>query len=138
MPNDEVAPRLYLATINASIVGISYSNDTSSIHNYSFINPTNDDNVTINGDFYGFPRVCYGLGFVRAIDVIRKEIHIITPIDANDVDTDITCLMKGSLVSPNVLIYTPHHPIYPYMSGIIITITITIVFITNTTIITIR
>ncbi len=50
-------------------------------------------------------RTCYGLGFVRSIDVSRRIIYVLTPVDAITLQMNVKAMVKGQFQLPSEGLY---------------------------------
>mmetsp|Transcript_1689 Transcript_1689/g.1839 ORF Transcript_1689/g.1839 Transcript_1689/m.1839 type:complete len:916 (-) Transcript_1689:12-2759(-) len=154
----DIPPRLVLAAMNASIVGIlcrdhlppgsSGSVQTVKLkmpslacnESYDYEEESDTDeqinsrvdqkkeDIHIEIDYDGdnevtsnaHPLPCIGLGIVRAIDIQKQLIYLITPVNPillNEMKDKI-CLVRGHLQIPSIMMFAPDvMPIHPYMSS---------------------
>jgi hypothetical protein len=118
LSHDTVSPRLTLAAFNASVVGIT-SNATAATAFHRFTMPsTNEFSLDIDSirpDDRASIRPCIGIGIVRVIDISEQTLCLISPalLDGQ------ACLslLRGSLMLPTSLYYTPDLAIHPFMTA---------------------
>ncbi len=119
-----LAPRLILAVINASIVGITAHSSCVNDKSVTLVCPTNPShefNVVYNtiniDDLQIIP--CLGLGIIRAVDTSAESLLIIPPLGGTLVDDSHSklCVIRSNIAMPNIFIYGSHLPFYPYMSS---------------------
>ena len=119
-----LAPRLILAAINASIVGITTHSSCTGDKNVTLVCPTNPSREfsvvynTVNIDDLQITP-CLGLGIIRAVDTSTENLLIIPPLGGTLVEDSHAklCVIRSNITMPNVFIYGSHLPFYPYMSS---------------------
>jgi len=119
-----LAPRLILAAINATIVGVTAHSSSIRDSSVALVCPSNPSKTfsvaynTINvDDLHITP--CLGLGIIRAVDTNNENLLVIPPSGGTLVDDSHSklCVIRSNIAMPNMFIYGSHLPFYPYMSS---------------------
>jgi polynucleotide 5'-kinase involved in rRNA processing len=122
----DLPPRLLLAALNASLVGIlvlpevhSDELPSASRSRKRLRHPTEGEfEITYATDVPTAP--CVGMGIVRAVDMKNQRLILTSPV-AEELLTrpdTVLCLVKGNnLQLPTAMVYSPLLPVFPYMSS---------------------
>jgi polynucleotide 5'-kinase involved in rRNA processing len=122
----DLPPRLLLAALNASLVGILvlpavHSSERSIVaqSRKRLRHRTEGEfEITYATDVPTAP--CVGMGIVRAVDMKNQRLFLTSPV-AEELLTrpdTVLCLVKGNnLQLPTAMVYSPLLPVFPYMSS---------------------